>query len=258
MIRIVRPDVVLPNLKRWGERQTALDCSAYDLSPADYDSGKAKFPKKDYYSKKPVKDLLMAIHHGKCCYCEKEYSERTLHVEHFRPKAGFKQRPTQKQDEWPGYYWLAYRWENLLLACPDCNSGFKGTFFPVARPRSRARSHHDVVQLAQERPLLIDPTREDPRIHIRFDGDTPKGFGRKGQTTIERIGLRRPFLREKRLELIAQIDFRYKFIKCAKKHPKDAELLALAIEARQYLDAAVLPEAEFSSMAIDYIANLKL
>ena len=58
--------------------------------------------------------------------------------------------------EQPGYFWLAYVWENLFFACQLCNQTFKQNLFPLANPtKRRARSHMD--DLSAEEPLLIHP-----------------------------------------------------------------------------------------------------
>src|SRR5215212_9268949 len=107
MIRIRRPEKGPASLKRWGEKQTRLDCAAYDACPDDFQQGARRFPKKEHYKTKTVKDLLVEIHHSKCCYCEKKFSRSNLHVEHYRPKSGVRQTLDQREDEAPGYYWLA-------------------------------------------------------------------------------------------------------------------------------------------------------
>ncbi len=256
MIRIPRPDNGPANLKRSGERQIRLDYAAHDASPDDYRSGKKKFKKREYYSKKQVKNLLVQMHNRKCCYCEKRLWSSYLHVEHFRPRSGVRQALDQKSDELPGYYWLAYQWENLLLACLDCNSKFKSTFFPLANPNERARSHHD--DIGKERPLFVDPVGEDPRIHIRFDCDAPEGLTPQGRMTIDGIGLRRESLRQDRLAKIAEIETLSAFLELADENPGIAKLQAKAREARELIEAAKRPEAEFSSMVIDYVARLGL
>lgn len=172
MIQIRRPDEGPARLQRLGESQTQRDCEAYDACPSNYQSGAAKFRKGKYYCEKEVKDLLVKVHHSKCCYCERRLWESDdLEVEHFRPKGGVRQALDQANDEPLGYYWLAYRWENLLLSCNPCNRRYKKTFFPLENPAERARSHHD--DTTRERPLFVDPVRQDPREHIRFDDDTP-------------------------------------------------------------------------------------
>ena len=59
-----------------------------------------------------IKSALEAIHNHKCAYCE--FYDQVLHVEHYRPKNG--------------YHWLAYSWDNLLLACQKCNGHKKDQF----------------------------------------------------------------------------------------------------------------------------------
>src|SRR6185436_16823168 len=199
MIQIQRPVDGPSILKRLGEEQTRIDCAAYEKCPEAYRSGKKRFQKREkrkYYSRKEVKDLLVKMHNSKCCYCEKKLWPRYLHVEHFRPKHGVRQSLDDKKDELPGYFWLTYRWDNLLLACLDCNSRFKDTLFPLENPKERARSCND--DLGKELPLFVDPVGQDPRDHIRFDGDAPEGLTLQGRTTIDGLRLRRAELTEDR------------------------------------------------------------
>jgi len=72
-------------------------------------------------------------------FCE---DSRGTDVEHFWPKSVY---PTRTFD-----------WLNLLLACAACNQA-KGSGFPLD---------------AQGRPLLIDPTAEDPWDYLFFDAAT--------------------------------------------------------------------------------------
>jgi hypothetical protein len=254
MIQISRPSKGPLSLQRSGEKQTRLDCAAYDINPDDYNSGRKSFDKRTYYNGKTVKDLLIRIHRSKCCYCEKRYLSRGyLHVEHFRPKSGVRQTNDQTKDELPGYYWLAYCWDNLLLSCLDCNCSYKRTLFPLANPKNRARSHRD--DISRERPLFVDPVDQDPRDHVRFDDDLPTGITSQGVTTINKIGLRRVELREDRLALLKQIRVRQDILSFANANPVNAELQALAKAAREYIDMAMQPDAEFSSMVIDYVTR---
>ena len=73
----------------------------------------------------------------------------------------------------------------------------------MSNPKKRARSHH--FDIAEERPLLVNPAEEDPRGHIRFEEDLPTGTSRRGRATIVRLGLRRNNLREDRLKLLGNI-----------------------------------------------------
>ena len=141
---------------------------------------------------------LMTMHHHKCCYCETSlFTSAYLHVEHFRPKSAVRQSRDHEQ-EYPGYFWMKYSWQNLLLACFDCNSGHKGTLFPLEDPARRARSHKD--DLSAEHPVFIGPSLEDPREHISFVNGYPKGLSERGCQTIKLLGLRRTKLEEQRQE----------------------------------------------------------
>ena len=83
-------------------------------------------------------------------------------------------------------------------------------------------------------------------------GSTPKGH-----TTIEGIGLRRTELREDRLELLCHIKARHDFLElAAATRSGDGKLQVMIKEARKFIDAAMQPDSEFSSMVTDYITRL--
>lgn len=255
MIEIERSNPVPRSLKKQGARQTKIDCDAYDACPDGYENGDLKFLWRGHYSKKEVKNRLVKMHRYKCCYCEQVFRPEYLHIEHFRPKGRVRQAPDSAELS-PGYFWLAYRWDNLLLACHGCNTGNKKTLFPLKNPKERALTCHDDV--ATERPLFIDPTELDPRAHIRFAYDAPVGNSSEGDTTIRLIGLRRRELLEERLTRIKNIDVRLAILSKAEEYPGDDKLKKWATEARQFIEDAVRPEAPFSSMAIDYLAQYSL
>ena len=178
MIRIDRTLPAPTRLVEDGTRQTELDCAAYDESPEEHKSGSKQFPNRTYYNYQDVKYVLMSIHNGKCCYCEAKHGSGDLQVEHFRPKRSVRQTPEGRK-EYPGYYWLRYCWDNLFLACPTCNRK-KSDNFPLENPVGRARCHHD--DLTKERELLVNPTEDNPRDHVRFFDDRPLSFDRTGPT----------------------------------------------------------------------------
>ena len=107
------------------------------------------------------KELLYELQHGKCCYCERGLLMGEAHVEHFRPKA-----KVEEAERHPGYWWLAYSWENLLLACETCNIK-KGAKFPL-EPGSERLDPED-CDLEKEKPILINPLKEDPEEFIEYD-----------------------------------------------------------------------------------------
>lgn len=81
-------------------------------------------------------------------------------VEHFRPKAGWIQNIEQLHE--PGYYWLAYEWENLLLSGQRCNQHHKKNFFPLIKPSDRALSHH--ADASDEQPVFIHAANEEQKV----------------------------------------------------------------------------------------------
>jgi len=258
MILIVKPSAAPPYFSRRGIKQTELDCESFDLCPDEYLSGKRRFPKfkNSIYNAKQVKEALLKAQYNKCCYCEsKPLASRDLAIEHFRPKGEVRQTRNDKK-EYPGYYWLAYEWDNLLLSCHGCNSDHKGILFPLANPRHRARSHHSDIHL--EQPLFVHPAKQNPRDHIRFEDDAPIALTPLiGRTTIKEIGLRRDALREERLNKLQELDTFLKIVECAKESPRSRKLQSLAGKARKFLEAAILPDAEYSSMAQDFILKRK-
>lgn len=133
------------------------------------------------YKADEVKRRLEELFHGKCAYCESFYaSQAPVDVEHYRPKGAVEGEPNH-----PGYWWLGMEWTNLLPSCLDCNrrrkqlapdaisnlnllykatqSGKKDSF-----PIEGVRAEQEDAELALERPMLLDPTRDDPKAHLTY------------------------------------------------------------------------------------------
>ena len=128
------------------------------------------------YSDDRVKELLNDLFGKKCAYCEGRYAGMMpVDVEHFRPKGEIVDSAGQRY--FPGYWFLASTWTNLLPSCIDCNRARwheiddeahkfgKENRFPLAAGGVYATS---LAQLAAEPILLIDPTNRDPSHHMRF------------------------------------------------------------------------------------------
>lgn len=192
MIRIAKPTTPPAILLTRGEPATHVHCDEYMASPADYRKGIKKFAFDDgIYPATEVKEALIAAQHGKCAFCESKVCHVSYgDIEHFRPKAGYKQRVEDKLGR-PGYYWLAYEWDNLFFCCQLCNQRFKKNHFPLKNGRNRARSH--THSLDAEKPLLIHPLRLDPTAHIEFRHEHAAALARssEGKTTISIMGLNR-------------------------------------------------------------------
>lgn len=137
-------------------------------------------------------------HNGKCCYCERKRDIKLERdVEHYRPKKGVTGAP-----EHPGYWWLAYDWNNLLIACKTCNTIHKKNNFPLRDENMRV---YDEGNIDAEETLLINPAIEDPKPYFSYVTEkkggeyltiivpSPTDSG-KGKSTIEIIKLNRPEL----------------------------------------------------------------
>ena len=120
------------------------------ISQGDYPAPMVSSKYDARYKMSDIKMQLEAEFFNKCAYCETPVEQAV--VEHYRPKRG-------------GYYWLAYSWDNLLLACPKCNE-FKGDRFPLLGTRVHYDSNRDTMALIHklgtiydrlERPLVVNP-----------------------------------------------------------------------------------------------------
>src|SRR6185503_17962939 len=120
---------------------------------------------------------------GRCAYCECYLNDfQHPDIDHFRPKKAV----TDKDDNpavildkdgnkahHQGYYWLAYEASNLLPTCKICNEPSaidgrkigKHNRFPVEA------DHYAVAPegIPDEKPLLVNPTQEDPAQHLSVD-----------------------------------------------------------------------------------------
>ena len=151
------------------EERTKKLKEAYEADPVSYDSGAKSFPFDGalWADDKIKKALKVDVQNNRCCFCEKDITDGGS-LEHFRPKEGGRQEKGDPISK-PGYYWLVYEWKNWFYACQQCN-GAKGTIFPLADPTQREKSHLTDEDCAQESPLLLDLTSENPSDFIEYVG----------------------------------------------------------------------------------------
>lgn len=248
MIRIHRHTDPPRILRNRGHNETKKLCDEYDAHNGDYDSGRLKFPtpNNDIYGAISVRNALKKCQGNKCCYSEAKFVRDYVAVEHFRPKGAIGTHGSIDKN-YPGYYWLAYEWTNLLLVKPGVNSD-KKDYFPLIDDRNRANNHNKDISL--EQPKFINPASEDPREHIRFHKDEPRGITPQGRYTVKKLLLHKD-LEEARRE-------RYGLLSGLKNGIEVMESKGIEHESitrmKEILDAAILPDAEFSSMAIDLLA----
>lgn len=135
-----------------------------------------------------VKEVLWRRQELKCCYCEKLCEVVGNDLEHYRPASL--------------YWWLAWTWENLLFACPNCNRWAKNDDFPLEDETTRLLPEATPPQ--DEKPQLVDPAAEDPLDAIQFVLDSgsgrwlprPRGASVRGAETIQVLSLDRQALLE--------------------------------------------------------------
>lgn len=138
-----------------------------------------------------VVKALHEMQNGKCCYCEKQIplKGRLKEVEHYKPKSKYKNDINN--------------WENLLLACSQCN-GKKSNHFPLLLTEGVDQGIIICKKISRDGniiELLIDPSDNniDPEDHIGFlvDDKEPLFIGRpiplnnsyRGEKTIEITGI---------------------------------------------------------------------
>jgi uncharacterized protein (TIGR02646 family) len=182
MIRLKRPRAAPASLKRLAAKETAKLWRAWNVgNPLEFNRA--------VYGNAEVKKCLDTAQAGKCAYCETKFVRDYGQVEHYRPKAGWRQ---SREDGMtiPGYFWLAYRWTNLLKSCAMCNDqGHKANLFPLADPMGRASPIQSDVR--GEAPLVLNPFKDDPEAHITWREDMPKACNQSihGAAVIETFHL---------------------------------------------------------------------
>lgn len=158
------------------------------------------------YGHDTVKTQLKTDQHDKCCFCEAKFSDNSFgDVEHFRPKGAYKKNGSRNLT-YPGYYWLAYDWNNLMYSCEICNRSFKKNQYPLGDETTRKPNHNHLNPLVDEDRLLINPIEEDPSIFITFREEVPVAVNGnlKGSVSIEVYGLER--MNNSRLEYLRILD----------------------------------------------------
>lgn len=170
------------------------------------------------YSKEAVKKALTDVFGRKCAFCESTLlGTQPGDIEHYRPKGMVlvEDPTTGLKKQFLGYYWLAAKWSNLLIACADCNRPRtqldhdmtnrvigKSTYFPLAIEALRAKGPNG---LHLEKPLLLNPCVDNPSDHLVFldDGRVEAAniggvISEKGEATIYYCGLARSELLQMR------------------------------------------------------------
>lgn len=236
MIRIQKPTAMPKSLAVEGAARRVEHEAAYDAGATTFEFDRT------IYAHRSVREALAVAQHGKCCFCERKIEDAD--VEHFRPKSAFRQARNAPLEQ-PGYYWLAYTWSNLYLACRPCNQRNKQSLFPLLDPDARVRSHHDAERLEQELPMFIDPGCENPEQRIGFrDGEPyPIDDDARARATIQALELGRTFLMEQRSAWFQMLDLLFRELTEGELREDIASLLA----------ARTRDEAEFTAVTRSFL-----
>lgn len=197
MIKINKDYTDIPqslNDKSMVRPASTTNCRRRELINAGQYINESKYNSR--YKRYDIKEKLIKLYHHKCAFCETQVEQ--LHVEHYRPKNH--------------YYWLAFSWDNLLLACPTCNE-CKGEKFDVrtarvtysqtADKRTNMLGHiYDRI----ERPLLANPEVINPEPYLTYDktgtiNSTDPCF----IWTIDTCNLNRTYLKDERRRILNEI-----------------------------------------------------
>ena len=246
MIKIIKP-LTPAILTTDGAMRAAQHCSAYSANPSLFQTRAGKFTfDRAIYAHQDVKRALQRAQRRKCCFCESKIG-REGQVEHFRPKAASQQSKGSKLIR-PGYYWLAYDWDNLFLSCYECNTLYKRYLFPLSNPTKRA--FHHGISCTIEIPLLIHPSHDNPEDFISFRKDVPYPLvNPKGRRTIDVLKLDRDELNEARREKLNQLLTYRDMVSLEKFLPTDANTQRRLRYMKRVLATCAKPNSAFASMA---------
>jgi len=154
------------------------------------------------YKHDDVKEKLNNIYHHKCAFCEQKVEQ--VNIEHYRPK---KQRGSDSY----AYYWLAFSWDNLIIACPKCNRnkankfrilGIRAVFVNDDINMNNINSLSSIYD-ASERPFMVNPEVTNPEGYIKFTQDGKIwSDDERFKYTIKECKIDRDYLNDERRKII--------------------------------------------------------
>ncbi len=179
------------------------DCNEKHKENVFFSERQGRFNKLCY---KQSREKLRKIYHKKCAYCESKLLLSDYDtIEHYRPKSK--------------YFWLAYEWSNLFIACNICNNA-KSNKFALSSQELDIEGYaienlpYKITnkELVKEKPLLINPEIDDPNVFLTYDSNgklkakrTSYNVLKRGEYTINICRLNRDELRKARKEIIDEI-----------------------------------------------------
>lgn len=119
--RLPKPAILVEKQTEWQSKFEAKHAMGSKVRP---DSAK--------YAHKQIKDALFAMSNGKCFYCETKLSDVNREVDHFIEVSID-----------PG---MAYVWENLYLACSNCNDKLDNNAIPIVEVIDPCRDSDEEIK----------------------------------------------------------------------------------------------------------------
>ncbi|WP_213712406.1 AAA family ATPase [Cedecea lapagei] len=160
----------------------------------------------DRYSS--ILPALSSLFHGRCAFCESRVSRPQVH--YFRPVDGV-ESDDKLVDSHIYYVWLKNAWQNIYLACAECNVHGRN-YFPVQGARAPIPSHEMYLQYLksgtglwpswppEEKTLLLDPCKRQ-NFYTHFSVETGGrliALSEAGNATINTFDLNRDKLIKQR------------------------------------------------------------
>ncbi|RWY75274.1 AAA family ATPase [Rhizobium sp. WSM1325] len=220
------------------------------------------------YRHPSVRNALHELFNGKCAYCETPLTTGPGDIEMYRPKGGV---IADDGTHLPlHYWWLTNEWANLYLSCAECNrisyrgsgttksrSG-KGGRFPLEDERRRADILAPIETLDTERPLLLDPCRDDVDTVLLFsENGLVSSKDVRGLTTIEILGLNRPRLVEARQKTARMIGTLLQALRGYTKHSESEESVRKVLfQLKEMMSAAAAYAAMCRQLVNAFVAGL--
>jgi uncharacterized protein (TIGR02646 family) len=238
MIHIVRTSVEIPKilLSPQAKKAQAKTLQGYQERKAQE---RIEFDLQVIHHKEVI-SALQSLFNQKCAYCESPIGlNQPVDVEHFRPKL---QAVNLDGTVDPyHYFWLAYKWENMLAACPECNRS-KGSRFPLKGNRNRAPVGTPLDKLVKEEALLLDPCFDQPEQHLIFSPNgSVAGATGQGRVTIEVLGLNREELVSARMK--EYLDLKNEYLQLIKEFEEFPAASSQLADKLLTLNAAARPYA---------------
>lgn len=166
--KLKKPRILVLNAEKW--TQEYCSCLSAGQEPSNEVATRYKDP--------TIKTTLEQETHEKCAYCESKIKHITYgDIEHILPK---------NKDARPDLY---VEWNNLTLACEQCNRSGKRTYYKPQMP-------------------LINPYVDDPEKYFNDIGPLimPIPGNDRAYVTRNILKLNRPPLVERRTERIASVE----------------------------------------------------